>query len=482
MANKRKNKRAAPKAPKPRHLGEAALRSVEVPAGSKKHIYDLPSIERSAAEATRAAKKAVRVSSQEDLPPEVAQAFSKASREPGFRQQPAMTVARVLLDEQSRHAEVIFGDAEPHTMTQIHEKGGTMQPVDAAGLVQAGTMTEQYPGLLSSSEVLDMHADLHQLLAKPYPLLRRALLEYARADVASDPQWAPSHLHPATNLNNLEPWLASLATDLAGATTYQVTAEMSELAAALVEKRTPGVAELRTQDLPSPSGFMWLDKAVARPSVEDSEEFPALLMHAVSWIRIPEMTVVVAGAPGEDNRVIGLPGIRIREWGYTSELSVFPKPLYLMGQATCPVGSAVIQGQQRRIATPRLELWWLHMVWVLMGMEIVSTAPHQVSRQARRRAVRASLKQNEVRVVLLRRVEHHEEGGYREVAWACRWVVQGHDRHLDPYTEEKHHAVPDGPDKLCAICGGRTTWVRPYLKGPDGMPLKVSRTLYKLAR
>jgi hypothetical protein len=129
----------------------------------------------------------------------------------------------------------------------------------------------------------------------------------------------------------------------------------------------------------------------------------------------------------------------------------------------------------------------LHLLWMFLGMDITATRQPLVARPARRRALR-SLKHGEVNVVLLRRLAHPDDGrpvSHREVDWSCRWVVQGHYRHLDSYDQARHHAVAEhkGKETVCGACGSRLTYVRPYVKGPDGAPLRAAGpTLHKLAR
>jgi hypothetical protein len=93
-------------------------------------------------------------------------------------------------------------------------------------------------------------------------------------------------------------------------------------------------------------------------------------------------------------------------------------------------------------------------------------------------------------VVKLRKVRHatDAEGTHRDIDWKCQWIVRGHHRHIDPYDplahRKGHMAEPNmgDPQRMCLVCGARTTWVRPHCKGPDGMPLKASKVIYRLAR
>jgi hypothetical protein len=66
----------------------------------------------------------------------------------------------------------------------------------------------------------------------------------------------------------------------------------------------------------------------------------------------------------------------------------------------------------------------------------------------------ANLRRQDVRVVQLP-IRSLPTGEQRNVDWSGRWPVRGHERKL---------------------ASGKTTWVRPYIKGPDGAPLLTERT------
>jgi hypothetical protein len=311
------------------------------------------------------------------------------------------------------------------------------------------------PRTLSASEVLDMHADLQRSLAKPDPWLREGMLDYAVRDVGGKPEWAASHLHPSTDMRNLDPWFRSLSGDLFGAITYQVTAEMIDLAQALAEAN-PDVGAIRQEDLPSDYGFMWLDKPIPRPSLEDGDREP-LKMHAVSWALVPSMTVRI----GNEGPIRRMPAIRVREWGWNDDANVRPRPLHLMGQATIPITG--------KVYTNLKEHWHVHMLWILMGMTITTADVRLPGRQGAKRA--ANLKHKLVRVITLRRPEHatgKPSATPRHINWTCTWIVRGH------YRQAPHGGT---------FKNGRTqTWIKPHIKGPDGLPLSSADILYKLAR
>lgn len=81
---------------------------------------------------------------------------------------------------------------------------------------------------------------------------------------------------------------------------------------------------------------------------------------------------------------------------------------------------------------------------------------HELRRlQARNRPI------EDVQVITLRRSTsraYTHEGEAAEVAWSCQWIVGGH-WHTYLCGEDRH------PEKQ---------WLLPYIKGPDGLPLKVA--------
>ena len=341
----------------------------------------------------------------------------------------------------------------------------------------------------SPRAVLDMHADLQRLMASipGDPFLRMVMTRYALAD-AQVSTWAASHLYPSKSTDNLEPWLKSLGRYLYAANTYQCTAEMIDLATAMMATQ-PDLSDLLEEDIPAESGFMWLDKPIPRPSVEDEEGQAPLLMHAVSWTKVGDIEIRVRFDPADEQeqRLIHqtpwrgghpeepvfeaiMPAVCVREWGYNDNRGIAPRPLHLIGQNT-----AVLQ---QGVHTPLPEMALVHMLWILMGMEIAVTHTVQPDSHGRKRA--ANLAHRYVRVVQLRRAAPGEPtGNRREVDWSCTWLVRAHDRHKE---RQDHRAVAEHPNGPCAACGGDTIRIRDYIKGPQGLPLRGSDLLYKLSR
>lgn len=96
--------------------------------------------------------------------------------------------------------------------------------------------------------------------------------------------------------------------------------------------------------------------------------------------------------------------------------------------------------------------------------QIETTVPDRHERRRRRRDGRP---EGAVRVVTLRPLAPRESEDSRDVSWSCRWMVRGHWR--------KQYHPSDGSRRL--------RWVDPYVKGPEGLPLKTDRPrVYEVSR
>ena len=69
-------------------------------------------------------------------------------------------------------------------------------------------------------------------------------------------------------------------------------------------------------------------------------------------------------------------------------------------------------------------------------------------------------------MIKLRKVRHaserHEPG---PVEWTCQWIQKGHWRTLYRGTEKQ-----------------RKIWVRPGIKGPEGLPMKITHSVVSVER
>ncbi len=278
------------------------------------------------------------------------------------------------------------------------------------------------------------------------------------------------------------------------ALTYEVAPEMTTAMRAVYTATMGKIEHLDEAEMPCDQGFAWLDDGW---EIMDRRGEP-IEVRALAWDRTSAMT------DGTDTDKMEQPGIvhcaRISIWSHKADdlrtgrddaehvRYVEDKlgTLTLTHTAVVPFGLRFI----RPADTPRSVdsvIGIVHVLWMFLGMEIAGERREQVMPASKRKRRRLqSLRHHEVHVVLLRRIarETGAEPGHREIEWTCRWIVQGHYRHLvkPPPPLTSHRGLPSGPDKHCAACGGELAYVRAYLKGPDGKPLKVSRVLHKLAR
>jgi hypothetical protein len=307
--------------------------------------------------------------------------------------------------------------------------------------------------------------------------------------------------------------LAHLIADgLAEAVTYQVTAEMVQVMRQTWERSMRGkIFHLDRRDLPGEAGFAYLDEPWQMFDVRgDSDQVRAVSWeYTTAWVRKEHFLHDMPWAQ---------PSVRLSLWTSgrdDAEADRLPEHvrerverelghLTLLHTAVVPFDLRLeLPHEQEAAATSDSMTGLVHMLWTFLGMEIVGKHRPPVQRAFRRRALR-SIKHGEVHVVQLRRLAATGEDRDREpgeVDWTCTWVVQGHWRHwekpLKPhhavvlYGEEEslaghdpecHKKAAERPHRHCITCGGAVSWVKPYIKGPDGMPLKVSRTLMLLAR
>jgi hypothetical protein len=336
------------------------------------------------------------------------------------------------------------------------------------------------------TDVLRTHRHLYEVLASPNPNVVRfyddffsQVTERALAsDISMQVAWL-AMFHPATSGSQ---FLQMLRRPLYAAPSYQVAAGIVGDVTAMYERSTQE-ARLREADLPSPTGFIWLDEPVFLTDASGAR----IGTRAFSWGPQPE------SGGGLD---LG-DGTRLTSWcladdtdDFTDQVAAemlvsYDMRLSLSHSQFVPFGTTLRGHDRARDVTPDDVVRWIHTLWMFMGTEIVSTSPAPVARPERKRS-RLALGADTVNVVLLRRIHHGDhEVGHRDIDWSCRWVVQAHYRHLEDYAgPHPLGAVPlDGDKDHCAVCGRRITRVRACVKGPDGLPLKaVPETIYRVAR
>jgi hypothetical protein len=349
---------------------------------------------------------------------------------------------------------------------------------------------------LTPEQVLDTHAGLTERMCRPSPAMADFLAYHMSQAREMSQAGVVSMFHPVIPYNSRRPVTGQdgaavarlIGKGLREAVTYQVTAAMVADMRAVYDNAMAEVEQITAAEVPCDAGFAWLDE-----SWQISSGAGAFRVRALSW----EYTeIMVADAQGNPKVIAGAgkpvpwPCVRVSLWRHdadvgAAELDARLGPVVLTHTMIMPLSlpftKATVTDEKQ--ATDSF-LGLIHLLWIFLGMELTSQAPARIKNHYRKRALR-TLRHAQVRVVLLRRIRGVTEPGpgeHRDVFWSCRWPVQGHYRHREA-PEDRHRAVVAGLDKHCAVCGGGTAYVRPYLKGPDGLPLRVTdRTLMKLAR
>lgn len=365
--------------------------------------------------------------------------------------------------------------------------------------------------------VVSQHARLHDLMAHPTVAIGSYVRNFAGdtlrkldddTDMASG-MWYPFRVWDS--VESARYWCGDVAKSLFQARTFQVTAEMSDVVTALYEKST-GLFHLEEPELPAPHGFLWLDK----PRMVIDKRGKWLSERVFTWsLESLQSRVRIPDEGGDYWHRETIPGIRLTSWNFRGDPDEFwsespdeDKAMFdLLGDLILSHTMIVPFGERHSHLSgkvphpedmpgdykPDSGLAWLHHLWMFMDTEVTALKRETPDRRNLKRA-RRSLQQGEVNVVTLRRshsVENEDwDGDPRDIDWSCRWIVQGHDRHLENYSAmgfRKHHALRGGQvnedgDPVCATCRTRITWVHAYVKGPDGLPLKSSKQLYRVSR
>lgn len=341
---------------------------------------------------------------------------------------------------------------------------------------------------LVPGQVLDVHARLREAFRRPGPDAVRFMDAHVRASLLNADKDRPGTARSLFAAGRDGAALCGeFARDLFTATTFQVTAQMTDVVHATYASGRGAVAGLHTEELPAETGFAWLDAPLhltPRGAVEDDGRVVGI--DAVTW------AVCTFALPG----ATAVPGVQVTGWAdprrpgpWTPPGGVPPRrggpvlPMVPVLTDVTPLGHAPLDFQREGTLG---FAHWVHVLWIYMSAEITAMRRDPVARAYRRRAA-GTLRQAEVNVVTLRRAraDGDTSGEPREIEWSCCWPVQGHHRHarLVPGAAP-HHATPAAADRgHCAICGGAVTWVHGYIKGPDDKPLRVhDKTIYRLSR
>lgn len=335
---------------------------------------------------------------------------------------------------------------------------------------------------LTAEEVLREQVALADRFTSPDASTLGYVQSFAKDKLVKNDQstvWQLFYPFDVTVAAEAKAYAKAMGLGLQASTAYQVTAEMVDLATALYRDQQKRGGVLDGAELPSDYGFMWLDKS---PDQRD-QNGRSVITSAITWSKLPVRTRF------EHSEEV-VPGVRLTFWTSWTDLErldewtedTYQQAMERSGKTREEIKSGLRRefgnltfshtvvlpfGVDIGVTTGEIgdsAVALVHVLWMLMDMEFVtSRKPAQLPRAARRRALR-SLKHGEVNVILLRRTKTLDDGDHdpAPVEWSCRWIVQGHWR-----TYKKD---------------GRRIWIRPYIKGPDGLPVKDTKQLWRLAR
>jgi hypothetical protein len=371
-----------------------------------------------------------------------------------------------------------------------------------------------------ASVVLEAHRRLYSLHAHP-PELFKLWMKGFMSDV-HDKTTDPRHVlyghesrvslmfYPYTRPEQAPYLINDLSKGLMNARTYQVTSEMCDAVSGMYEKTSQHIQAIDPEQLggiASDCGLAWLDT----PWMHQDLYGKSLSCRAVSWAPVSvrfsyasrNLTDGFGRSLPEPEPSTGL-GWRITMWSWPAVdegdyvLEKHPEtrefleqfgPLVMLHTMVWPA-EVRFSGKSDGGSPGSDPRSWLRCLWLMLDSEItVTRKATDITKEARKRNQHSKMRFSDVNIVTLRRTKasglEDFEPGHHVVDWSCRWMVQGHWRHVGSYDQVSHHAYPsrDSGDPRCHRCGNKIAYVRPYLKGPDHAPLRqTGKTLYRLSR
>jgi hypothetical protein len=341
--------------------------------------------------------------------------------------------------------------------------------------------------MTTAAEVIQQHADLTKRWCEPNPRLSEYIGAFAE-DVAQRRGigGAVSMFYPMRSSRDPEPWVRLIGKGLFTARTYQVTAEMCRVTTQAYRKTERTSTVISLDELPTESGFIWLDEAV----MLHDRQGKRIGIRAVTW----EVTSAEYRGKGVLSmvRLVTWADTRVKDdyspnWepGVLKSSEKYIGRLQLQHVCVFPLDYAVdVSSSDNESPLTDDHVAWFHAMLMLMATDISSTHNAGLPRSVLG-DVKKLVKHPRVSVVDIHRTSqpHGNRNTSRVIEWTHRWLVQGHHRHLESYEVTPHRAIPERLDRgHCAICESRITWVRPFVKGPDGAPVKSADVVYRLSR
>lgn len=231
---------------------------------------------------------------------------------------------------------------------------------------------------------------------------------------------------------------------------FYITDDMCQLVAAAAA--TLPAFTLQPDDVPCPNGLAWF----AQPIIDRDDDGWQLQASGLLWATGPN-TLVLTTIINRDTIPAAI--LALGNTGAAARRNVASLP------PVVPFGSwqsqmldtgqpAIIGVHTDMPPAGRTLLASAKTLWLLMRQPLAEDTRTDPDRAERRLAARIGRPPAAVRVINLRRPAHQAgtgDGG--GVEWRHRWVVRGHWR-----TRLRGEVLP------------RPIWVRPHVKGPDGLP------------
>lgn len=268
-----------------------------------------------------------------------------------------------------------------------------------------------------------------------------------------------------------------LSTLVAGGT-YVVTSEILGVLDQAAETLPSGV-RLHPNDLPTPTGFVWLEEPVAFQDINDK----TVIAQGFMWnqLKIGLMDEKSGDVLAEDSDGLSVilltcpddPRDHMFEtWKRDIDSRLVLRqqwPTYMpMICGIWPLDDRVtmtLDGTEHAIT----ELFnWVAGFFFFINETWIDSRMFAPSRPAAKRAARLKKPEPEIKIVRLRRAEQRPTKAPSEDApeWSHRWIVRQHWRHQWYPSENRH----------------RWRLIPEYIKGPEDKPLIVHDTIFKVDR
>lgn len=223
----------------------------------------------------------------------------------------------------------------------------------------------------------------------------------------------------------------------------------------LVAATAAGLPEmtLRPEDLIVPFGFCWFARPL--PLTTPDSVGRNLPMVGYAWGLVPENGVMLMPFVPTVERASGAPS-QLTMWRFGDSVEALSESVRDLARKEAGLMDSEVQARRRCE-----QMRYIAACTVFMNQRILSRRSERPDRPTRRRLEREGWTHEPlIQVITLRRA--HPEGEAREssgipVEWTCQWVVSGHWRQQFYPSTGEHRPV----------------FVLPYIKGPEGLPLKA---------